>query len=1611
MPGDTSGTTTPIWTYPSLNNATLGAINSTPSVDAFGQGAANLKIYFGTARKNDSNGEFYCLNANTGALVWTVNAENDPQAGTVAFDDFLSSPATVSKTILDGVPASTGNPPANADTVYALNQNRYLYAFDANTGNLIWQSNELSVTATGALTFSVMTAYNANYALQQFPIIVIPATSGHFFGLFARLGDLNVYGTRLAWGHPTEGDSITASISNSNLWLYGGDSQGFLYAFNNTPGDFTNGSGGFEPGGGVDIVPDSPTGHNYGYAKVRLITPMAYQKLRLATGSNPDYTNGTSVALADPRTSQKTIAFDWGETAYVQIYDFPFETTKNGQVVLPPIINVSISVEGKVIRNVAVESRQFSNAAASKQIGGVTMDGYGVLAFTFQGSGPNSLPPGNAEIKITISSSSLAGSLGSQEVELNPATGPNPNDPNAGYSRLDFAIANPLGVAMTDPTTGITSAITSLGKVVDPADPQSLVNGSPIIGAVPYNQLQQSTGPIPHGQSKKARVYVYDRSLMTLIRPDGQGIDGVRIDRKDLGWQGGSANVYRPLSASLYPNFEDLPTNFPNDSLDYPDVKREQISVIKDPNGSVENPLFNSVSLNAPMIQNSDGTLRPINSNDTITTRLMSEVLQPTIFDFQVDVPKFQPANTAAFSGALANSAGLTSLPQGYTGRTTVFVDSVGNGILDNINNRSAYRSFNLSIAVPPDLRLSVATPNVDLGSLASGYGYTPLPASSTPNYPWDSTNPWYSKFTEFQVKNEGNVNLLDLRIAKSSNLGTFTPWGIYSAANDPLAFLDSTFDVWSDMDATFAPTIGPNYNHVILQKARVSDLVPTTLSVNPVARANDKLGLATDTPLLNTALYPVRNPRVSVTVPFGLPVGHYKQTMRVIENDFNHSNETLDALTNNVLEAYSDPGFDLSFTVKEARLTNGSDAGGALVADSMAQGYTNAQPAAYRDGNGALVMAWTSNRPAQSPTPATPSANPTEDSWRIFLAGMTNATKFQQSSYTPPAGSSPLSDLNAFVPQTTGSWMRPSDNSTSGYPNLSSADQNTLFGVGVNESLLANSVRYGAPAFPANGTSDPLNQKPVASSVQMAFIGTAQKLTSTGILTDSRIFVSSVSIDSSAKVTATAPTLVAADDTVLKGKPAVTQLNGGSNAVMIYPGVAGGSSSLYVANYPTTDPAHNGQPLNFGNGFSSIDSPSIATRLYQGFDPNITLNGAATVPGIVELTFTAKLMGQPNSEVFMGRLRLNQLPKVDPTEDPSSTDLPNTRLAEDAQHRPQPFVYLPVQTRERLVASGAPGTFRTRGVYWNLASSGIELVQVVNGVTTNILMNGVNPSGQYVAANDTRVYDRQTGLIVYDTRLGGKVIIDPNLGTFRFTTSIPSPQAELRATYQPRFIRVNQGGSAAYASANGMFDNRYISDPLDLNGTSYVWRTQAGVPTSAGAAITNDRMMFIYNQSASGAGLASRPYMTTMRFGVRLLSPIFVPSNGTPTTVTVTGNRGPYQIDPVKGRIYFTAVDEDNVVSVTYTPLDGATGGPATSPITVQTNVTYVIETRETQVALDSAVNESGVSAFIDPFTYLAQPRPPLTWLFWTSTRNGSPDIYFQTIAPQFLARPASGN
>ena len=1608
-------TTNVIWQYPAANKPTLGEIWTTPAFATFN---GNSYLYFGTRQNSadDTNGAFYCFNVNTAASaagpVWsyaggTITDAISQTSMTVNTGDFLSAPAVVNQHTINATY------PSNDGVVYAMNQNNYLYAFDALTGGLLWNpTNEINAGALGGLSVAPMTVYGTDQLLHSnIPVVMVPTLNGQFYGVFADWGTNNLDGTRQAWIYYTPSSEIASNVAFSNNWMFGNDESGFLYAFNNGTG-LLNGFG--NPPGESGITENNPAGDIFRHAKMRLVTQAGYNQLRQPTGSNPSYTS----AVLNPSISfvRSPLAFEWGETVYIMVYDFPYvNTNSGGTTVPPPVVNLTLSSQGKTVRTISVEARQFTEPPNAPDNGAYRDNGYAILSFPFQAGGQQSLPPGNGVISISISTSSL-NNFGAQQIisTAQTSTGANP-------SRIPFFIANPIALSMPDANNLPGNDNYSIGLSVKPSDPENLVNGSPAITGLTKDtsRLGTSGGVANHGTSVTAPMYVYDRSMMGLLRPDGTGLDGLRMDVKNLSWQGGRLAIWKHLDTSYYVNFEDYPDNFPNNSLDYPDIQTEQIQVIKDPNGQAQNPRYNPVFLTPPLVKDPlTGVTRPLQLGDTPESR----VLQPTLFNLVINVPRFQPANTNsqvnAGGSVVLNSAGQ-ALPQGYFGRVRAFVDSNQNGLLDGVPEE-AYRGFNLMTSVDIDEKLTVSTPTVALGTLASGAGYDPLRPGSNYNSSSSATNgagifePWSgnysSMFQPLVASNEGNVNLINVRLAKAYQTATGTtftipanpqPWSIFASGNDGLAWLDGSVDTWSDLDSIFAPEGGGPNRPIAVQKSRVTDVTPNQLVANPVRRANPNLGTTgtftpsgQSTPLpdvLNPALvgstgayalkYPPVSPRVGVSIPIGMPVGSYSQVMRLIEKN---SNNEIWQMFNGAPETYSDPTFTLTFTVRESQITSTSTANTSTMLDSLALpnaanplSYSSIQPAMVRDPFGSLIVAFASDRPAWAPSQ--PTATNQLGSFTLFLGTLGNSATFGKFGITNTIDPlSPLSDLNSFTPASNNQWF---NQAVANYPSQSA---DLLFNSASGENVIAGTVQYGNPSFPNAGLANPFNSSSTFQAMYLGFTGYAQKQTPSGRLGESALFITTVSPSAGGGLSAPPqPVAMLNDPLVLKGKPSVLQTSKGAD--VFYPGTSGSESNVFYS-YFDGSAFHPSVALPFGAGFASVTGVSASGRVYTGAG-SFRSDGVTPIlksgDNIAELTFTGQLQGRPNPEVFLGRVKLD--PTTYAVVDDTGTAIDNASTDGNV------FLDLGQQSNELAQSTSQFGVFRTLGIQWD-PTAPIQVTQTLNGVNTDLVVPG------------SQVYDRQTGIISFDTRLGGKGYVDTALGTVRFGSAVPNATAQIFVTYTPRFLRISAGGGAGYNKPVGLFDHREISN------VGY-WRRPGGSFADFTDDITSDRFVFTYNRGSGGAGAPPRPYITTNRLGIQLPYRIATDSNGNPVSVQVTGLKraiSAYQIDPANGRIYFTGLDEDNSVTVIYAALheDGTTIPYSTpSPI----SVSLIQEVSEQPILISNAVNESDVTAFLDPFSYVngGSRRPPLMWLFWTSSRSGTPNIFFETIAPQWSPVP----
>jgi hypothetical protein len=1510
--GNANRTTNVNWVFPPESGPGFGRVDATPTV-------AFNSVYVGFRRNNtDDRGRFFSLNWETGAVQWEFN-----QA--VQWDPALTNPVPASDFVSGAVAIPQAQVPGNPDTIVVANENLWITALDAGTGALLWTTNELSAPVLSNLSFTPMIVYNSAGALVTSPIVLCPLSDGRWAGLFARTAETNVFGgnNRLAWGYNSYSGDMETSMAVGRNFMYGADSAGVMYAWNN---DATSAYPGVTPPGQTVRTPNDPVTIPFRNAKIKFITKTLYDALRLpdTDPAFPTYAQATNPANAVNRNS-----FEWGETVYAMAYDFPAQLDPTFQLTQ---VEFRFAAEGVSVRNLSIRSRRFDILGAGNPPNdpttGEPLDGVAVISYTLQGNGTNAMPPGTGTVTFSLNADF---GQGLQSVPVDPSN-----------SRRDITIANPLGVAVRFTNTGLPQNNYEVGYTTDPTRGDVLVNGSPSSsGPTPREDLLlANVGLVPHNQQGSTFFSVYDRSLMTLLRGPGRGLDLVRVQRADLVWMGGALSVEKPIDPAGYPSFEDLPTQFPNISLDYPDIRRENYTITKEKFGSAENPVTNAISLNPPDI--------PDLANPTVRT------INPTRMDFDLNVPRFQPANVR---NTVVNSAGLTE-QAGYYGQLTVYIDGTSNNQLDLRGRREAYRTLWLGGSVPIDEKIAVGRTELDLGSLAQGTGFAPLAPwlGASPFSPW--SGPYQVLFKEFRVYNEGNVNMLDLRVAKATDTGGGqTSWGLGASANNDAGWIDTMFNLWSDIDSRFALNNLAGNNRVLLQKARVGDRNATELFTNPIRRDNPNLGVIASALLPSPVPAP---PRLAVTIPIGTPVGTYINTIRVIE-DNSPSNDSLRLNgSGDPIEIISEPALALKFTVRESRITNGFTANTAPMVHGGLTGnepflHQNLQPTAMRDLNGTLVVAFASNSAGYAdPQPA---AAKLDDPWRLYFSTVDGVVPSSS-----PIGQNPLRDLMAFGPQ-AGRWFR---QAVGPFPTQAPNDP-ILFG----PDVLPATAKFTEPAFARLGGIDPFTG--VATQPSLVFVGEAQVQTSTGRELHSKLFFTTLTVAADGTISAaTDPVAFNVNPGVRKSKPALVQTENGGTAY--YTVTGNGQSQLHWAAFEPGNWTQNGQ-IALGNGFESVGAASVHGRIYEGEDlPNI---GLPTGQRIIELTFSGKLKGRPNREIYIGRIRSDASGR--PVNGPGRT----------------PMIRWQEITRERLQLDGVQGQYRSRGVDWPTGTN-ITLEQSSNGTIVNL------------EVPNTRVVEEGTGLISFDTRLGGKAYLDPNTGSVRFSGVAPNRNAIILLSYTPRFLRISTVNNANYGTPSGVIDPRFISE-YDY------WANPNGTGIAAGAQIRIHRFAYTYGRAAAGAGQASRPYLKTMRMGVQLVNPasgqaisIHTQPNGAVTTpFTVAGNTGPFQVDPANGRIYFTPADEGRTVTVTFQAINDATG----APINVQNvlRVELITERNEAPVAIEQAVNETQMFSFIDPFDDVnaAGRRPGLIWMFWTSTRAGGPDVYMQTIAPKFTPKP----
>lgn len=845
------------------------------------------------------------------------------------------------------------------------------------------------------------------------------------------------------------------------------------------------------------------------------------------------------------------------------------------------------------------------------------------------------------------------------------------------------------------------------------------------------------------------------------------------------------------------------------------------------------------------------------------------------------------------------------------------------------------------------------------------------------------------------------------------------------------------------------------------LHKPRPGDSGPTVLSIPDVGHG-DPFGLLT---ALRAAGREVR-PKIGIAPPMGTPAGTYSAPVYVFEDAYpvqwRNWLALYDAANNPLAAAVDDNGmpdfrtyvdptdrsrtasvpvepiiqnpFRLKIQVREARLTNApayqpvpaapylQQDGTAPQIDLRAPSAQNPSGAAFGanfmptavfhvTGSGTnvtprLLVAWTSNRPENF------GAGPTMPNvpWRLNYAQLTGG-----SSVYDPAGTfgsmAPLLfgwrfDITTATPNR---WWSPTGLAQPVPPlTLTQA----LFPSQPSDVVGSDRIQAVPGEIPTNPAGEPLvahsspalvrDESPVAGSPDLWLFwqGAVNKVAAGagGASLDARTFyvpiigtnlgtlVPDINQSPSSRVYSFP------NDPNLQ-KQGVRPLVVSGAAFVFWYGGAGGRTRLFynvnATNMRNVNAWSRDLPLPTPGGLQGLSHPMPVPRR---LDPNPA--NAATITH-VDLVYTASFADRGQPETFMTRYRL--------------VDLAAGRPAQAVT----PF---PRVENELMARVGATQTWISRDVAWIYRDPPAGAFVDGSGNSPWIVIR-VNGARVNVGAP---VFDAPTGKLYFNSTLGGRLIVDPQSGTVTFPDIAPRIGDAVTVSYTPQTLRLNVTRSdtgvvtvpAGWESDPGFAPQPAVQAPgantgpvaiLDRSDNPRrVTEADAVRPGSEPARPTTvSRFWLLYRKTGSEVSPSGTLFFKTMRLMVRLPRPVVRNADGTiGSNIQISGNRGPVEIDWLRGRLYFTEVDEGAVVRVVQT-LSG--GGTVAADYRVSWGDELSVAatpgdqtTGEAALPTDAAVNEGQVAAVKDPFV-------DRLWVFWSSTRAGTSDLYCLTLSPAF--------
>ncbi len=1240
-------------------------------------------------------------------------------------------------------------------------------------------------------------------------------------------------------------------------------------------------------------------------------------------------------------------ALEWGDTIYVVVWNF-----KQGTNNLP--IRVQLIGPGVTRVEFTLAPRQTSSPPQADP----NLDYVAVQSISIQSSGNNFYTPGKGyELQVRYGNGGWTSDLAAETPEIDR---PGPNNTIVAGDSGDtdefttdagwrFGIANPL-------------AVEGVGAVGSGGTSVNLQNGNEGVSVGTRFLTSLGISPIgegTHGTVLRGDFIVRDRRTFQTPFPAPSNLN-VRAYVDDLRWQGGVSAVI-----GLLP-WEQPPT-VPNRSPDYPDISARRIGMLVEGGTDLQRAPYRVNQAGNPVVVN-------------------------------VDIPRYQPANEVGFSSV-----------------SRVYVDSNNNGRFDGLENVlvpgvnqgrvEAYRDLNTQVRVQRDPRLVVEESVLDFGSLPAGFGFNwgTLFANDPnslfrPGAPDSLFAPFWKPIT---VRNEGNINLFPIYLGKAFNnpTGTVSLFGDIVSGN---AGIPAWTTVVSTLDPRFFPQPHPRFPtgqpYAILQKPQVNDFSPTVLATPAVPPRRDP----------NEQYQAPVKPQVSIAIPPFQPMGTYAQRVAPYWDAGGGTPGIVGAG-----EPFAVPTMQVVVRVRETQLTGSTNRGVQAMIDPVPAPNTprlsNLMPAAVRNPlNGSLHLYFSSNR-----------ANPNNPN-ALFL--------FKSTLRWNPVLQDGVRATNGWFPATLTQWWEPLQGP---YPNDLDG---TLFRIALNlgRNLTAEeqaTITHYQPVLYTTG-----------SQMWLFWTGEVQ------IRNQPYAVLFYEPLEANGNPFGT-PQSVPLDPTVRRSRPVIAGIDGVGHWLFYVANVGGRSRVFYIAS----------EGDNF-NDWQRERQLVVSERVRAIESVSAVLYRVSLSPGsnqfvyLADVTLTCTAGDRNESEVLLQRYIVNPrngtlLPLDDRRAD---------RLLGAIQDR-----FLPTITEVAQKDAGA-NIWRVRHLdwarlerIWNLNPNNIDLDIQVNGVSVIQKVSWAPTENPYQEPTE----DTATGVLQYqyintlpnDQRMPmGTIRVDTRNGTIHFLNMAPSTRDIVTVTYRPRVYRltpVATGAVGTYTQVQTVFQRttnpRFSNDPAQLGGSP----VRKGVDNGACDANDRppvDRQWILFRRSGSAPNSSGNFLFKTLRPGIRLSAPVLTIRGQLPiqtgsftlaeganhVTLRLTPNNpagasiGFYEYDALRGNIYFTTEDLGKEVLVRYLsrdrngnvvpfeetaivrwidegnlPRSFTTDVEYLSPVPIDlpTNELYLWAMPNQEFRFASDANQRAAGGAFDEALLL----------FWSSTRNGLPDIYAGAIQPRFYISP----